>query len=211
MTTSIAIHAVIVGGIAWRLAASSPLAAQSSPPRAVGDPPPIEIAMIDPPATSPGHRGSAGAPRGAHPRASAALTRPLAMSDVTVTPGAPNEGEIGGDGRGGTGHGGDGGDGFGGIAPRPTLPEVPAALPASRARPARLIYPTRLADVDDGALFVARITVDEQGFVVGAHVIRGPIDPHDACGGVWRFRYEPALDDAGRAIRTTFDQEFGAR
>ncbi len=136
------------------------------------------------------------------------------MSDVTVTPGERNEGEIGGEGRGGTGHGGaggDGGDGFGGIAPQPTPPAVPAAPPPSRARPARLIYPTRFADVDDSALFVARITVDEQGFVVGAHVIRGPIDSRDASGGVWRFRYEPALDDAGRAIRTTFDQEFGVR
>jgi len=216
VTTSIAIHVAVVGCIAWRLAASSPIAMRSAPPSAVVDPPPIEIAMLDPtpPSPAPGHGGSASSPAGMHARASAAMTRPLAMSDVTVTPGERNEGDIGGHGRGGTGHGGDGGDGgdgFGGIAPQPTPPAVPAAPPVSRARAARLIYPTHFADVDDSALFVARITVDEQGFVVGAHVIRGPNDQGGASGGVWRFRYEPALDDAGHPIRTTLDQEFGVR
>jgi hypothetical protein len=80
----------------------------------------------------------------------------------------------------------------------------------SRARPPRLIYPTRDREVDDSLLFVARLTIDSEGFVVGARLVRGTGGGRDdqAANAVWRFRYSPALDDAGRPTPATIDQRF---
>ena len=56
----------------------------------------------------------------------------------------------------------------------------------------------------------ARVTVDETGDVVGAHMVRtlpgsrGEI----ASSMIWQFRYSPALDDDGKPVRSTFVQTF---
>jgi outer membrane biosynthesis protein TonB len=120
----------------------------------------------------------------------------------------------GGEGNGRGGHRGDG-IGFGDgsrivLAQDLTMPAPPAAKPVSKARPAKLIYPTRERDLGEEALFVARITVDTDGYVVGAKLVRGRSGPRDdeAADLIFRFRYLPALDDDGRAIRSTFEQPF---
>jgi len=122
-----------------------------------------------------------------------------------------------GDGGEGTGVGGNRGSGIGfGDGGRIVLAEEPFALPppaekpASKARPAKLIYPTRSRDLGEERLFVARVTVDTDGYVVGAKLVRGHTGPRDdeAADLIFRFRYLPALDDDGRAIRSTFEQPF---
>jgi hypothetical protein len=80
----------------------------------------------------------------------------------------------------------------------------------SRARPPHLVYPRRNRDVDESRLFVARLTIDTDGFVVGAQLVggRGERGADRAANAVWRFRYRPALDAAGRPITVTIDQRF---
>ncbi len=121
----------------------------------------------------------------------------------------------------GAGGGGDG-DGFGlgtgrGLADLlPATPSVPAPPPApppprsSKARPARLVYPSRQTQVDEDQLFIAEVIVDTDGFVVGARLAHGTNGPRDTEAGaaVWRFRYEPALDDDGAPVRSTVHQQF---
>ncbi|MGE0399385.1 MAG: hypothetical protein AB7T06_21915, partial [Kofleriaceae bacterium] len=87
---------------------------------------------------------------------------------------------------------------------------TPPPPAASKARTARLVYPVREREVDDSELFVARVTIDDEGFVVGAKLVRGFGGPRDAQAAdlIWKFRYAPALDDEGRPIRSTFDQRF---
>jgi len=119
-----------------------------------------------------------------------------------------------GDGHGRGGRGGGIGLGIGGgntsvtAAPLP----VPAAPePArSRARPPRLIYPARDREVEDSLLFVARLTIDAEGFVIGVRLVRGVGGVRDgqAQDAAWRFRYSPALDDDGRPIQATIEQRF---
>jgi hypothetical protein len=105
-----------------------------------------------------------------------------------------------------------GGTGLGALAPPPPPPPPPAALaaPRSLARPARLVYPSRERDVEESRLFVARLTIDTDGYVVGAHLVRGFGGPRDrdAADAIWRFRYDPARDDAGRPVRSVLDQKF---
>ncbi len=122
----------------------------------------------------------------------------------------------GGDGGGrGGGHGrgvGRGvGSGLGDIAAvGDQLPAPPAAPKASKARPAKLIYPTRDRPVSDGELFLARVTIDTDGYVVGARLLQG-MGTHkdsDASAMIFRFRYLPALDDDGRPIKSTLEQPF---
>jgi hypothetical protein len=122
-----------------------------------------------------------------------------------------------GDGGEGNGRGGHRGDGLGFgdgskivLAQDLTMPPPPAAKPVSKARPAKLIYPSRERDLGEEALFVARVTVDTDGYVVGAKLVRGRSGPRDdeAADLIFRFRYAPALDDAGLAIKSTFDQPF---
>jgi len=138
--------------------------------------------------------------------------------DAPMTAGAGNGA---GDG-GGTGHGtGWGlGDGNGsGVRVPDDVPAPPAPPPVeaprvSKARPAKLIYPTRDREVEDEAdLFVARITVDTDGDVIGAHMLktRPGARGDQAANAIWSFRYLPALDDDGRAITSTFEQPFQIR
>ena len=122
-----------------------------------------------------------------------------------------------GDGGEGTGTGGNRGAGIGFgdggkivIAEQQIVLPPPAEKPVSKARPAKLIYPKRERDLGADALFIARITVDTDGYVVGAKLVRGRQGPRDdeAADLIFRFRYLPALDDDGRAIASTFEQPF---
>jgi hypothetical protein len=131
--------------------------------------------------------------------------------------GATERAGDGGEGIGQGGHRGDGiGFGNGGRIELPRdLPELPPApigdvAPPSKARAAKLIYPSRQREIEDARLFVARVTVDSDGYVVGARLVRGFGGPRDdeAADLIFRFRYAPALDAAGRAIRSTFEQRF---
>ena len=120
----------------------------------------------------------------------------------------------GGTGGGiGGGHGrgiglGDGG-GIGSIGELPAPPPPPRSL----ARPARLLHPSRQTDTDEAELFIARVTVDTDGDVVGAHMLRShPGSRGDtAASMIWQFRYDPALDDDGAPVRSTFEQPFAVR
>ena len=87
---------------------------------------------------------------------------------------------------------------------------MPAPRRASRARPPRLVYPKRFRDERDGEVFVALLTIDEDGWVVGVRLVQG-VNPHadeKALEAVWRFHYEPALDRAGRPVRARVKQPF---
>ena len=98
---------------------------------------------------------------------------------------------------------------------RARLRELPAPPPppVSKARPAKLIHPTREMEVDEAELFAAKVTVDETGDVVGARMTqshpgsRGEV----ASSMIWQFRYTPALDDDGVPVRSTFVQTFAVR
>ncbi len=120
-------------------------------------------------------------------------------------------GDGGGDGGGGVGSGRAGGRGRGaGRAASRAAPVRAALLRVSRARPPRLVYPKRFRDERGGEVFVALLTVDEDGWVVGVRLVKG-VDPHadeKALSAVWRFHYEPALDAAGRPVRAKVQQRF---
>jgi hypothetical protein len=127
--------------------------------------------------------------------------------------GARGDGGDGG-GRGG-GHGrgiGRGvGTGLGALASTgERMPAPPPAPKASKARPAKLIYPTRDTPIVDGQVYIARVKIDAEGFVVGARLTQrlGGTEDDDAASLIFRFRYAPALDDDGRPIRSEVDQQF---
>lgn len=111
----------------------------------------------------------------------------------------------------GTGTGIGFGDG-GGVQKIRELPAVPAPF-VSKARPAKLIHPTREMEVDEAELFAARVTVDESGDVVGAHMMKSHPGSRGetASSMIWQFRYSPALDDEGAPVRSTFVQMFAVR
>jgi len=115
-----------------------------------------------------------------------------------------------GAGRGkGTGNGIGFGDG-GTVAPGLPPPAPPPAPKLSKARPARLVFPSRQREVDDGELYVMRVTVDADGFVSGATLVRGFGGGRDdiASAQIWRFRYDPARDDDGQPVRSVLEQRF---
>ncbi len=120
-----------------------------------------------------------------------------------------------GDGLGnGTGHGI--GDGFGnGVGHGMSLRDVPAPPPAhvSKARPAKLLHPTREMEVEAEELFAAVVTVDPTGDVVGAQITKSHpgVRADTASSMIWQFRYAPALDDDGNPTRSTFVQTFAVR
>ncbi len=183
---------------------------------------PVEITLVEPPA-SPAPKHSAASAGGgderhvqprlhhASPRAESQYVRDgLSMTIESDRGSSESSG------------GGTGGDGFGPgrgrlaellpppPAPVPPPPAAPGPPPVSKARPARLIYPSRQVQIADDLLFVAMLTIDREGFVAGAHLTRGFGGPRDdqAASLVWRFRYAPALDDAGRPIQSTLEQRF---
>ena len=54
------------------------------------------------------------------------------------------------------------------------------------------------------------VTIDKKGYIDGARLVQG-INRHldeKALRAVWRFRYEPALDDAGDPIEYQMLQRF---
>jgi len=57
------------------------------------------------------------------------------------------------------------------------------------------------------------VRVDRDGLVIGARLAPGPPRSHeaDAISAVWRFRYDPALDDDGRPVASWVDQELVVR
>jgi hypothetical protein len=134
-----------------------------------------------------------------------------ALASASIVDGNAGDGD--GGGRGG-GHGRGIGRGVGaGLGDRASvgeaLPTVPAAPKASKARPAKLIYPTRERTASEGELYSARVIIDSEGYVVGAKLLHsaGPKDA-DAANMIFRFRYAPALDDDGHPIKSTVEQPF---
>lgn len=168
---------------------------------------------------TPAGGGGAGHRLAAQARTSHASARSTdAWEQITV--GMEQSGSTGsGDGDGlGTGRGSGIGFGNGGrvhvATDVPAPPPPPPDPPVSKARPAKLIWPTRDEDVDDeGNLFVARVTVDTDGAVAGAQILtlRIGAKADHAANAIWSFRYEPALGDDGRPIRSTFEQSFQVR
>ncbi len=174
---------------------------------------PVEIELL--PETA------GGAPRGAPaaPAARATSTRSRAVrtdprGEIRVERGDDRGGGLGGGGgQGGRGTGTGIGFGDGGSIARPHLlapPPAPRGDPPSKARPAKLIYPTRHRDVDDAELFIVRVIVDDEGYVAGAKLVRGFGGRRDEVASqmIWQFRYAPALDDLGQPVRSTLEQRF---
>ncbi len=217
---SIAIHVIALIAL-WPDAATSERAATSTTvariePAPVDEPREIVVEIVD----NDSGGGGAGASQARAVRA--APRRAVdAWQSVSIAMDAPAAAGAGGSG-GGNGHGtGWGlGDGNGGGVRIPDDVPVPPAPPPveapriSKARPAKLIYPTRDREVEDEAdLFIARITVDSAGDVVGAHMVktRPGARGDQAANAIWSFRYLPALDEDGRAITSTFEQPFQIR
>jgi len=194
----------------------------------------FDVIAMGPTATAGDSRGAHGGGSSGNSQRPATRRSPVpitggAWNDVEISREQAGGGEAGvddGHGGGGDGHGnggghdaGAGGIGFGtggGISAAQRVPDPPRVVepPPSRARPAKLIYPVRDRDVDDeGNLFIARITVDTNGDVVGAHMVktRPGVTGDQASSAIWTFRYLPALDDRGTPIRSTFDQPFQIR
>jgi hypothetical protein len=200
-------------------------------------PPPVPIEVIEvielvgpspaPPSPEPPAHAGGGPPASTAARAThevraiapRAARRSAIADEITmrIEPPGDGAGEAPGGRDGGLGDGPGRGIGFGAgrgdadaalaelAVPTPDLVPRP-----SQARPPTLIYPRRNRDVDDDRLFVARLTIDNDGFVVGAHLVRGRGEPgaDRAASAVWRFRYRPALDAAGRRVTVTIDQRF---
>ena len=151
-------------------------------------------------------------------RAERSLADSLADLSTSSQDASSDEASAGAGGDGGTGGGRGGGHGRGigrGVglgdvaAVGERLPAPPAAPKASKARPAKLIYPTRERDASEGELFVARVTIDTDGDVVGARLLSGALHKSsDATTMIFMFRYLPALDDDGRPVQSTLEQPF---
>lgn len=226
VAASIAVHVLVM----WLLVrgehrAGAPHVPAAPDTRALASPEPIEIEMLAP---SPEGGGSPAASRAQMTNASSARTTSAARrvrtrdawEGLTIRNESAGESRAGGgsgngSGRGhGTGRGNGIGFGNGGgvqIARGVPAPPVPVV---SKARPAKLIWPTRNREVEDEAdLFIARVTVDEDGFVVGARMVktRPGSRGEQAADAIWRFRYLPALDERGVPTRSTFEQPFQIR
>ena len=168
-------------------------------------PPPTIVAKLE---------GGGGTPAPLRPKATivhaSAHTLREALGDIAIEGGTGDGGSGGGEGGGiGGGRGSGIGLGDGAMIQTIALPAPPAA-PVSKARPPKLIYPKRDRTASAEELFVARVTIDRDGFVVGAKLVHRLGDHRDeqASSLIWRFRYAPALDDDGRAITATIDQPF---
>lgn len=228
--------AAVVGSIAVHVAAAVLVLALHEPradtERIATETTVIELVDLAPPTPRPttGGGGSPAASTPAPPRPVARRDRDASRSATSTTSVATSLSQLatlaegtddrGGDGGEGGGLGGGRGAGIGlGEAGRIEVPElVPApppppageVVPVSKARPAKLVYPSREREVEGGELFLARVIVDHEGYVVGARLVRGFGGHRDAQASdlIWRFRYAPALDDSGRAIRSTLEQSF---
>lgn len=211
------------------------LAQVDRPRRAAGDAIEIEVTEaeepeVEAPASAPDEAADTAdddeAPRAAAPRRAARRAEVPASASEPEPGGGGAAGETadsglalgwtmgsvleGGGGGGGRGGAGGAGQGRGGRTAHRAAAQVPAPRRASRARPPRLVYPKRFRDERDGEVFVALLTIDEDGWVVGVRLVQG-VNPHadeKALEAVWRFHYEPALDRAGRPVRARVKQPF---
>ena len=182
----------------------------------------IDVA-IEAPAkvVAPGASGGGGQASGPQ-RVARRSARPNKSQEATSPWGELTIGEDTGTGRGngdgtgiGNGIGNGTGIGFGNGGGVEKIRELPAVPPpfVSKARPAKLIYPSHQIEVADDETLLARVTVDENGDVVGAHMVRTvPGSRGDTASSmIWVFRYSPALDDDGKPVRSTFVQPFLVR
>lgn len=229
---SLVVHGAIAAAFATRAAPVEP----GEPPPTETE---IAIEIVSPPAhassppaSSPGAAIASSSPVSAamprampatpllatrHAAASAMRTRAPSRADITmrIESSGPGGDELAGDGDGHRGSGIGFGDGSGIVTPdvvAPPLPPPPEpVLPApSQARPPHLIYPTRSREIGASSPYVAQLTIDTEGFVVGARLVRGvggALDDQTE-NALWRFRYRPALDDDGRPIKVTIEQPF---
>ena len=222
---SVAIHALLIV-VALR-AGVAPQDEDAPPQPAVEL---IDVSMT-PPAAAADDAESGGGGGGAH--ASLALPDLPSPDRAPARPAAPERGVLTGiDDSAGSGNGigggigngigtgiGDGtgrGNGLGArLDPGAALRALPAPPPppVSKARPAKLIHPTREMEVDEAELFAATVTVDETGDVVGARMMRShPGSRGDTANSmIWQFRYAPALDFDGVPVKSTFVQTFAVR
>jgi hypothetical protein len=214
----------VVGSIAINAGLLALMGLVSSHPESPPPREPIEISVIDappivPPTSAPASTaapasGGHAAHASRHARTTPSAERASPWGDVTVSTEARDGDGDGGNGIGtgiGTGTGLGTGTGIGRDALR-DIASLPVPLP-SRARPAKLLHPTRQTEVDAAELFAAIVTVDTDGDVVGARMTHShPGSRGDtAASMIWQFRYSPALDDAGKPVRSTFEQTFAVR
>lgn len=188
-------------------------------------PPPIDLEIVlaprpapppPPPAIVAKLEGGGGTPAPRRPKPAIvrvqAHTLREALGEIAIEGGTGDGGTGGGEGGGiGGGHGRGIGLGDGGVIIQTIALPAPPEAPVSKARPPKLLYPKRQRHgVGADETFVARVTIDRDGFVVGAKLVHGLGDHRDeqAQSLIWRFRYAPALDDDGRAITATIDQPF---
>lgn len=216
---SLAVHAVL-----GALLASFAAHRADVPARAAAAVEVIDV-VAPTPSVPAGGGGGGGTPastvRSERPRAS--RTTRVATRAASDDPRGEIRYDTGGDGGSGGGDGGGDGSGRGagrgagigfgdggGIARQDVVVAVPPAPKVSRARPARLIFPSRQRDVDEGELFVMRVTVDADGYVAGAKLVRGFGGRRDevAANQIWRFRYDPARDDDGNPVLSVLEQRF---
>jgi hypothetical protein len=209
---SLIVHAVVITALWLGMSKSAPIQSLSTTPTVSI----IEVA-VEPAVEDEGDGGGGGGGGGEH----VAMALP---SDIKVTAAANpwaglTIGEDTGDGTGngngnGQGHGQGHGQGvtFGSIRPIEALPATPKPF-VSKKRPAKLLHPTRQTEVEEAELFVAVVTVDESGDVVGAHMTQSHPGSRGetASSMIWQFRYSPALDDDGAPMRSTFTQSFAVR
>jgi len=208
----------------------------------VEEPAPMVVEMLEPTGGGGGHGGGhsaagddAGSParavpttgivriastRAAHaapPRARSTERSTDGWAGLSIRTESQGDGAGTGNGNGigaGTGNGIGFGNGGGVHVERDVPPPPPPPPPPSMARKAKLIWPMRDLDVEDeSALFVAKVTVDTDGSVVGARMLtsRPGSRAQHAANAIWTFRYAPALGDDGAPIRSTFEQSFQIR
>jgi len=217
---SVAIHALLIG-VALR--ANAPQESEPTPEQPAVEL--IDVSMESPPAAidDDNDGGGGGHTAMALPEESRSKLRANDRGELVeagVLTGIDTGTGIGngiGNGNGdGIGDGTGRGNGLGArLDPGAALHALPAppAPPVSKARPAKLIHPTREMEIDEAELFAAKVTVDETGDVVGARMTRShPGSRGDTASSmIWQFRYSPALDDDGIPVKSTFVQTFAVR
>ena len=168
--------------------------------------PPTVVEIIDVPRATPGGGGHRSA------RRHVGVSVSVGVSDLVIGS-VDRMGQ--GEGEGGHGTGNGIGLGDGAVVRIPdNIPPAPPPPRISKARPAKLIWPNRDEEVDDDAnLFVASVTVDSHGDVIGARMrtVRPGAKAARAADAIWTFRYLPALDDDGNPVNSTLDQSFQVR